>query len=178
MSSSSTTGIFNVPEPTSADYTTAAQAQANAPNAAVAREVAVAQTQGAELTGQTAGDRLTNDASIRTAQAVDDGKESVAGYVDTAKGMLATAQSYLPPASDVVQGLQTGANVAMMTTKQAYDTAKPYVVAAGEAAKPYVVAAGEAAKPHVQKAVDTAASYMPGTTTTSTEETTTTTTTV
>ncbi|KAF7307079.1 hypothetical protein MIND_00501200 [Mycena indigotica] len=198
---SSTNGIFNVPEPTSADMTTAAQAQAEAKTATVAREVEanaehakdvaenaafVAQSKGPALTGQTATDRLQTEASIRTGQAVEEGKQSVAeaqaagaGYVQQAKdyaaGAVASAQSMIPPGSgpngahttgDVISGIQTGANVVYNTTKDAIAAAGPYVVAAQDAAKPYVAAAQEAVMPHVNKATDVASSYLPGSTTT------------
>ncbi|KAF7303236.1 hypothetical protein MKEN_01287500 [Mycena kentingensis (nom. inval.)] len=140
MSAPNSGKIFNVPEPTSADQTTAAQAQAEAKTATIAREVEinaehakdvaenaafVAQSHGPDLTGQTPTDRLQTEASIKTGQAVDQGKETVAqaqaagaGYVQQAKDMassaMASAQSTIPPgsgpngahtASDVVSGI-------------------------------------------------------------------------
>ncbi|KAJ7170066.1 hypothetical protein C8R46DRAFT_222473 [Mycena filopes] len=190
-------GIFNVEEGKSAEFqTTAAQAQVEAKTAPIAREIeanaedaklaaekaaSVAQSKGPELTGQSATDRLTTDASIKTGAAVDQGKQDVesakaasAGYVDQAKQVglnaLATAQSYIPPGSgpngqhtagDVVSGLQAGATAAITTTKD-------ILVAAHETAKPYIASAAETAQPHLEKARDTAASYLPGSTTTQT----------
>ncbi|KAJ6520014.1 hypothetical protein C8R45DRAFT_44462 [Mycena sanguinolenta] len=137
----------------------------------------VAQSKGPELTGQSATDRLTTEASVKTGNAVDQGREDVeaakvtgAGYVEQAKNMasnaVAAAQSYIPPGSgpdgahtagDVVSGLQAGANAAYTTGKQMLETAQPYIASAAEAAQPHLV-----------KAKDMAASYLPGSTTTQT----------
>ncbi|KAJ7161392.1 hypothetical protein C8R43DRAFT_1123846 [Mycena crocata] len=179
--------IFNVEEPSNSSefQTSAAQAQANAPTGTIAREVEAnadqlkdvaenaafaAQSKGPALTGQTATDRLHNEASIKTGAAVDAGKADVAaaqasagGYVQQAKTLassgVATAQSYLPEGTgpngalttgDVVTGLQTGASAAIATTKE------------------YLVAAQQTAQPHLEKAANVASSYLPGSTTTQT----------
>ncbi|KAJ6503346.1 hypothetical protein C8R47DRAFT_199536 [Mycena vitilis] len=201
--------IFNVEETSKSSefQTTAAQAQAEAKTAPIAREVEanaeqakevaqnaafVAVAKGPELTGQTATDRLTTEASVRTGAAVDQGQNDVAaakaagaGYVDQAKtaasNALATAQSYIPPGSgpdgahtagDVASGIQAGANAAYVTGKQilvsAQETAQPYLASAAETAKPYLASAAETAQPHLTKAKDVAASYLPGSATTQT----------
>ncbi|KAK7064074.1 hypothetical protein R3P38DRAFT_3165082 [Favolaschia claudopus] len=190
--------IFNVDEPKNISefQTTAAQAQAEAKTGALAREVEanaeqakdvalnaafVAQAKVPELTGQSATDRLTTEASVKTGQAVNEGQRSVeeakvagAGYVEQAKSMasstVAAAQSYMPAGSgpnnsittgDVVSGLQAGANAAYVTGKQILSTAQ-------ETAQPYINSAATAAQPHLEKARDVAASYLPGSTTTQT----------
>ncbi|KAF7347674.1 hypothetical protein MVEN_01524500 [Mycena venus] len=184
--------IFNVEEAShpSEFQTTAAQAQAEAKTSTIAREVEanaeqakdvaenaafVAQSKGPELTGQSATDRLTTEAAVKTGAAVDQGQQDVAaakaagaGYVEQAKNLasnaVATAQSYIPPGSgpdgahtagDVVSGLQAGASVA-------YETGKSILTTASETAGPYIASAAEAAKPHLVNAKDVAASYLPG----------------
>ncbi|KAJ7705985.1 hypothetical protein B0H17DRAFT_605404 [Mycena rosella] len=208
--------LFHYPQPPNPiqpnhHHTTAAQAQAEAPTASIAREVEAnaeeaktvaedaafnAQAKGSALTGQSATDRLTTEASVKTGAAVEQGQHDVgaakataAGYVSSAveqtknlaNSAVATAQSYLPPPSgangthttgDVVTGLQAGASAALQTTKEylaaAQETAKPYLSSAQETAKPYLASAQETAQPHLVKARDVAQSYLPGTATTQT----------
>ncbi|KAJ7751306.1 hypothetical protein DFH07DRAFT_533084 [Mycena maculata] len=184
-------GIFNVEESShpSEFQTSAAEAQAHAPTSTIAREVeananevanaaqdaaAAAQTKGTALTGQSPLDRLHNDASVKTSQAVDQGKANVnaakatgASYIEQAKTIATnaastvtqTAQSYLPPPSgengqhttgDMVAGLQNAGSAALATTKE------------------YLAAAQTTAQPHLEKARDVAATYMPGSATTQT----------
>ncbi|KAJ7705988.1 hypothetical protein B0H17DRAFT_1035158, partial [Mycena rosella] len=101
---------------------------------------------GPALTGQSATDRLTTEASVKTGAAVEQGQHDVgaamattAGYVGQSK-VLAT--SALPPTperangthttGDVVTGLQTGASAALQTTKE-------YLAAAQETTQPHLV---------------------------------------
>ncbi|KAJ7631129.1 hypothetical protein FB45DRAFT_917595 [Roridomyces roridus] len=188
-------GIFNVQEPEhlSEFQTTAAQAQAEAQTSTIAREVEenaehvkdvahdaanAALKHGQSLTGQTAGDRLQNDASLKTSAAIEEGRANVeeakatgATYLDQAKSLAAnaaataqtaattaattaveTAQAYLPPPSGA-DGKHTASDV--VTGLQNAGTA------AYATTKEYLAAAQTTAQPHIEKARDVAASYLP-----------------
>ncbi|KAJ7446465.1 hypothetical protein B0H11DRAFT_380315 [Mycena galericulata] len=182
--------IFNVEESShpSEFQTTAAQAQANAPTAPIAREVEAnaeqvkevaenaafaAQAQGPALTGQSATDRLQTDASIKTGAAVDQGRSDVeaakatgAGYVEQAKNLVAsaatgavtTAQSYLPPGSGPNGEHTTGDVVTGL--QNAGSAALSTGSAALATTKEYLVAAQTTAQPHLERARDIAQPHL------------------
>ncbi|KAJ7225319.1 hypothetical protein GGX14DRAFT_638109 [Mycena pura] len=189
--------IFNVPESTNPSefQTTAAQAQAEAKTAPLARQVEanadqaqnaatdaayVALAKGPQLTGQSATDRLQTDASVKTNAAVDQGKQDLAaaqaagaGYVEQAKNLassaVASAQSYIPPGSGE-DGAHTAGDVVAGVKAGASAVIETTKVAIA-AAQPYVNSAAEAAQPHVTRAKDAVTNYMSGVTGTTTTQT-------
>ncbi|KAJ6621170.1 hypothetical protein B0H10DRAFT_1945544 [Mycena sp. CBHHK59/15] len=180
--------IFNVEEAAhpSEFQTSAAQAQAEAPTSAIAREVEAnaervqdvaqntafeAQAKGPALTGNSATEQLQQQAAQKTSAAVDQGQRDVAaakatgaGYVEQAKSLASSAvttaqfrQSYLPPGSGPNGERTTGDVVAGLQAG---------ANAALATTKEYLAAAQETAQPHLNKAKDVATSYLPGSTTT------------
>jgi len=169
--------IFNVPEPTGAEQarheTTAADAQINAPNSAVAREVehnaeqvhdaakqaaSAAQSLGPGLTGgsvQHDAQEKTNAAAAEGKADVDAAKAAGASYLNQVQNLagsaIATAQSYLPGqtgSTGTANSTGTTSTSGSSVTSQLQSGA----ATAYHTAKEYVAAGAAAAQPHLENA--------------------------
>ncbi|KZP31117.1 hypothetical protein FIBSPDRAFT_945157 [Athelia psychrophila] len=187
--------IFNVAEPTGADQarfeTSAAEAERDAPNPAVAHEIEAnaqatqsvaeqaanaAHSLGPTLTGGTNPvDQFQREAAQTTDAAVAEGQANVAsakaagaGYLsqaqDLASGVIASAQSFVQHASNDPKGTGVGVGQSIQTTAAtALSTAKELLSAGAAAAQPHVETARSTAQPHLDRAKETIQGYVAGT---------------
>ncbi|KAG2156651.1 uncharacterized protein EDB93DRAFT_1247354 [Suillus bovinus] len=194
MSNTVKTGsIFNVEEAQGTERarheTTAAQAQAEAPDSRVSHQVEenaehlqeaatkaaqAAQGMGPELTGErdtsTAFDVLKSEAAQKTNAAASEGqmdfrmaKDTSASYLDQAKTLVesiaASAQDYLHGSTDP-HAISEGDAVSSSQTSALSGTAQKYFASAQAAAQPHIDVAQSTLQPQVEKARETVEGYL------------------
>ncbi|RDB28669.1 hypothetical protein Hypma_015787 [Hypsizygus marmoreus] len=181
--------IFNVPEAQGTERvgleTTAANAQIEAANSSVAREVEAnaeqaqdvahdaadaAKSKGPDFTGTppSAIDQFEQQAKKKTDAAVAEGQHDVeavkaasAGFIDEVKALAASAistvESYLAAG---VSGHPTGTQTGESHPSGIVPSLQSGAATAVETAKQYLASAQEVAHPHIEHAKDTAQGYL------------------